>query len=195
MKTHHHLVRSVFYFTAISMAGIVVSCATAPPTAPAPPIASAPSTAPAPQPMSTVAPASQATPGQELGPSSRTQEVKASWYGPSLAGHKTTSGKHYDPEGLTAASKTLPIGSVVKVSNPRNGKSVNVRIDDRGPFVRGRSLDLSHHAAKSLGILHKGVTQVKVQKITPPSAASRSGGPSPQANAGKEDKASDEYEH
>jgi len=56
--------------------------------------------------------------------------VKASWYGPGLTGQKTTSGEVYNPRALTAASKTLPIGSVVKVTNPENGKSVNVRINE-----------------------------------------------------------------
>ena len=88
--------------------------------------------------------------------------MKASWYGPGLAGRKTTSGEAYNPQALTAASKTLPIGSVVKVTNPQNGKSVNVRINDRGPFVRGRSLDLSQRAAEKIGVIHKGVARVKV---------------------------------
>lgn len=94
--------------------------------------------------------------------------VKASWYGPGLAGKKTTSGEVYNPKALTAASKTLPIGSVVKVTNPQNGKSVNVRINDRGPFVPGRSLDLSQHAAEKIGVTHKGVARVKVSKVATP---------------------------
>ncbi len=94
--------------------------------------------------------------------------VKASWYGPGLAGKKTTSGEVYNPKALTAASKTLPIGSVVKVTNPENGKSVNVRINDRGPFVRGRSLDLSQRAAEKIGVIHKGVTRVKVTRAAVP---------------------------
>jgi rare lipoprotein A len=92
--------------------------------------------------------------------------VKASWYGPGLAGKKTTSGEVYNPKALTAASKTLPIGSVVKVTNPQNGKSVNVRINDRGPFVPGRSLDLSQRAAEKIGVTHKGVARVKVSKVS-----------------------------
>ncbi len=72
----------------------------------------------------------------------------ASWYGPGFAGRRTSSGETYNPEGLTAASKTLPLGSHVRVTNPDTGRSVVVRINDRGPFVRGRSLDLSHGAAQ-----------------------------------------------
>jgi rare lipoprotein A (peptidoglycan hydrolase) len=114
------------------------------------------------QPVATPTPASHA-------PASHV--VKASWYGPGLAGQKTTSGEPFNPKALTAASKNLPIGSVVKVTNPVNGKSVNVRINDRGPFVRGRSLDLSQHAAEKIGIVHKGVVPVKVSK--PPEASSQ----------------------
>ena len=88
----------------------------------------------------------------------------ASWYGPGLAGRKTTSGEIFNPRALTAASRALPIGSVVKVTNPQNGKSVSVRINDRGPFVPGRSLDLSRRAAEKLGIIHMGVASVKVTK-------------------------------
>jgi rare lipoprotein A len=93
-------------------------------------------------------------------------EVKASYYAPGLAGSKTSTGETYDPSALTAASKTLPLGSVVRVTNPANGNSVRVRINDRGPFVHGRNLDLSHHAAQKLGITHKGVARVKVEAPT-----------------------------
>jgi rare lipoprotein A len=86
----------------------------------------------------------------------------ASWYGPGFAGRRTSSGEIYNPEGLTAASKTLPLGSHVRVMNPDTGKSVVVRINDRGPFVRGRSLDLSHGAAKQIGLTSKGVGRVQV---------------------------------
>jgi rare lipoprotein A len=98
--------------------------------------------------------------------------AKASWYGPGLAGKKTTTGEIYNPRALTAASKTLPLGSVVKVMNPQNGKSVTVRINDRGPFVRGRSLDLSQRAAEKIGIIRKGVARVKVSKLPAPAIPS-----------------------
>lgn len=86
----------------------------------------------------------------------------ASWYGPGFAGRRTSSGETYNPEGLTAASKTLPLGSHVRVMNPDTGKSVVVRINDRGPYVRGRSLDLSHGAAQRIGLTEKGVGRVQV---------------------------------
>jgi len=100
------------------------------------------------------------TPSQQSYGTSRTQV--ASWYGPGFAGRRTSSGEIYNPEGLTAASKTLPLGSHVRVMNPDTGKSVVVRINDRGPFVRGRSLDLSHGAAKQIGLTGKGVGRVQV---------------------------------
>jgi hypothetical protein len=96
------------------------SCAARPAPAPPPPLVLPPIAQPI-QPTATPTPASHI--------------MKASWYGPGLTGQKTTSGEVYNPRALTAASKTLPIGSVVKVTNPENGKSVNVRINDRGPFV------------------------------------------------------------
>ena len=86
----------------------------------------------------------------------------ASWYGPGFAGRRTSSGETYNPDGLTAASKTLPLGTHVRVTNPDTGRSVVVRINDRGPFVRGRSLDLSHGAAKQIGLTGKGVGRVQV---------------------------------
>ncbi len=86
----------------------------------------------------------------------------ASWYGSGFQGHPTSTGESFNEYGLTAASKTLPLGSTVRVTNPANGRSVNVRINDRGPYVRGRSLDLSKRAAQSLGITGTGVAPVLV---------------------------------
>jgi rare lipoprotein A len=95
--------------------------------------------------------------------SNRTSRTEvASWYGPGFAGRRTSSGETYNPEALTAASKTLPLGSHVRVTNPDTGRSVVVRINDRGPFVRGRSLDLSHGAAQQIGLTGKGVGRVQV---------------------------------
>ncbi|MGO9455070.1 MAG: septal ring lytic transglycosylase RlpA family protein [Candidatus Binataceae bacterium] len=95
----------------------------------------------------------------------------ASWYGSGFNGHLTSTGERYNENALTAASKTLPIGSRVKVTNPANGHSVVVRINDRGPHVRGRSLDLSKRAAEKLGIKKKGVTRVEVTPAAPAAAA------------------------
>ena len=90
------------------------------------------------------------------------------------AGRRTASGEIYDPDELTAASKTLPIGSMVLVTNPANGRSVKVRINDRGPHVRGRSLDLSKRAAEELGITDQGVARLKVKRIDSKPAKSES---------------------
>jgi rare lipoprotein A len=86
----------------------------------------------------------------------------ASWYGPGFAGRRTSTGEIYNPEALTAASTTLPLGSHMRVVNPDTGRSVVVRINDRGPYVRGRSLDLSHGAAQQIGLTGKGVGRVQV---------------------------------
>jgi rare lipoprotein A len=91
-----------------------------------------------------------------------TRTEVASWYGPGFAGHRTSNGEVYNPEGLTAASPTLPLGSHVRVVNPDTGRSVVVRINDRGPYVHGRSLDLSHGAAQQIGLTGKGVGRVQV---------------------------------
>jgi rare lipoprotein A len=91
-----------------------------------------------------------------------------------MAGHLTASGEPYDPDDLTAASKTFPIGSTVLVTNPKTGKSVKVRINDRGPHVRGRSLDLSMRAAEELGITGNGVARLKVQRVDSRPARSKS---------------------
>jgi len=98
-------------------------------------------------------------------PKPTVHEVLASWYGREFAGRSTTSGEPFDPRRLTAASNTLPLGSVVKVENPKNGRSVKVRINDCGPFARSRSLDLSLRAAQKIGISHQGVARVKITTV------------------------------
>lgn len=92
--------------------------------------------------------------------------LKASWYGPRFHGKFTANGEVYDQMALTAAHKYLSFGTLLKVINPRNGKSVIVRINDRGPYIEGRELDLSKGAAIELGILEKGVARVKIQEVT-----------------------------
>ena len=76
--------------------------------------------------------------------------VSASWYGDELRGNRTASGEKFNPDGLTAALKTLPFGTCLVVGNPRNGKSVKVRVNDRGPFVKDRVLDLAAGAARAI---------------------------------------------
>ena len=79
--------------------------------------------------------------------------VSASWYGEELRGKKTASGEKFNPDGLTAAHRTLPFGTCLVVGNPRNGKSVNVRVNDRGPFAKDRVLDLAAGAARAIGMV------------------------------------------
>ena len=76
----------------------------------------------------------------------------ATWYGPEHAGKRTASGEVFNPNGLTAAHRSLPFGTCLRVSNPKSGRSVSVRINDRGPFTKGVSLDLSHGAARAIGM-------------------------------------------
>lgn len=85
----------------------------------------------------------------------------ASWYGPS--GHRAADGSAYDGTGMTAAHKTLPLGTVVRVTNLSNNESVMVRITDRGPFSHGRILDLSESAAKKIDLYRMGVAKVRVE--------------------------------
>jgi len=89
----------------------------------------------------------------------------ASYYGTHMAGRKTASGKRFSPAKLTAASKTLPLGTKAKVINRETGKSVKVTITDRGPFKGGRILDVSPKAAQTLGMKDDGVAKVKVKPL------------------------------
>lgn len=81
-----------------------------------------------------------------------THASQASWYGPGFHGRKTASGERFNQNALTAAHKSLPFGTRVKVTNRRTGRSVVVRINDRGPFVAGRVIDLSRGAARAMGM-------------------------------------------
>lgn len=99
----------------------------------------------------------------------------ASWYGPPYAGRRGADGKVYDQNAMTAAHRTLPLGSVVRVTNLSTNQSAVVKITDRGPFVKGRIIDLSLAAAKATGLYRMGVAKVRVEAWTP--------GPSMAANA------------
>lgn len=93
-----------------------------------------------------------------------TETGLASWYGPS--GRRAADGSAYDGTGMTAAHKTLPLGTVARVTNLANGESVVVRITDRGPFSHGRILDLSENAAKKIDLYRMGVAQVKIEAFS-----------------------------
>ena len=92
------------------------------------------------------------------------QKGKASFYAKKFHGRKTASGERLHPDSLTCAHRTYPFGTKLKVYNPANGRSVVVRVTDRGPFVRGRIIDLSWRTAKELGIIAQGVATVFVQR-------------------------------
>lgn len=92
-------------------------------------------------------------------------QMKASWYGPKFHGKRTANGESYNQMALTAAHKTLPFGTLLKITNLKNGRSAIVRINDRGPFIENRDLDLSKGTAATLGMLRKGVVRVKVERL------------------------------
>ena len=93
------------------------------------------------------------------------EEGLASWYGAEFHGKPTSCGEPYDMYAMTAAHKTLPLGTHVKVSNLRNGRSVILRVNDRGPFVSGRIIDLSCRAAQELGSATPGLAPVRVEAV------------------------------
>ena len=98
----------------------------------------------------------------------------ASWYGPGFHGKRTANGEVYDMDGISAAHKTLPFGSVVEVENLDNGRRLKVRINDRGPFIRGRVIDLSRGAARELGLIGPGTAKVRLRLVgTAPTVVAR----------------------
>ena len=99
------------------------------------------------------------------------KDIMASWYGEYFHGRLTALGEVYDMNGISAAHKTYPLGTVLKVTNPANGKSINVRINDRGPFWGNRELDLSKGAATYLETKEKGVAAVSIEVISVPDIA------------------------
>ncbi|WP_226816830.1 septal ring lytic transglycosylase RlpA family protein [Advenella sp. FME57] len=103
--------------------------------------------------------------------SSFSQEGIASWYGPGFHGRKTANGETFNQNAMTAAHKRLPISSYVRVTRVSTGKSIVVRINDRGPFVGNRVIDLSYGAAKRLGIVNRGSDKVKIEPISKAAAA------------------------
>lgn len=88
----------------------------------------------------------------------------ASWYGPGFHGKKTASGARFNQNAMTAAHKTLPLGTIVKVTDQRTGKSIQVTINDRGPYAGSRIIDLSKAAASKLGFIAKGTTKVCIAR-------------------------------
>ncbi|MEM8961835.1 MAG: septal ring lytic transglycosylase RlpA family protein [Acidobacteriota bacterium] len=100
-----------------------------------------------------------------------TQRGVASWYGPKFHGRTTANGEVYDMYGLTAAHRELPLGTRIEVTNLDNGRKVTVRVNDRGPFIRGRILDLSYGAAKAVGMIGPGLARVEIRVLEAPPGA------------------------
>ena len=145
----------------ITLLGCIAGCSLKKEPVPLPPVPqvhekAAP--APAPQAKEEAAPA---------GKPETTQVGTASWYGPGFQGQETASGETFDQHALTAAHRTLPLGTEATVTNLETGQSVTVTITDRGPYVQGRQLDLSQAAAKQIGLTKKGVAKVKIETKKP----------------------------
>lgn len=103
--------------------------------------------------------------GDDRLPAGWRQEGEASWYGPNFVGRPTANGETFDPSRLTAAHRTLPFDTQVRVTNLDNGRSVLVRINDRGPFARGRVIDLSRAAGEAIGLIATGVAPVRIEPV------------------------------
>jgi rare lipoprotein A len=119
--------------------------------------------------------ASVPKPGGDYGVGYRETGV-SSWYGEPFHGRQTANGEIYDMYGLTAAHRLMPLGTIVKVTHRENGRSVTVKVNDRGPFVRGRILDLSYGAAKRLEMTSTGTAPVAIEVVDLPRNFRASGG-------------------
>ena len=153
----------------------LTGCATGPTLVKTPP-----SEIPAPQP----APGPRAPDQAPKGAPRPSETGTASWYGKAHHGQPTASGETYDMHALTAAHRSLPLGTRVLVTNVKNDRSVEVRINDRGPFVRGRILDLSYAAAQQLGALTDGAFRVKLRVLEEPAGARAGTSPTTKTTVG-----------
>lgn len=99
-----------------------------------------------------------------------TQSGTASWYGRQFHGRKTASGETFDMNAMTAAHRSLPLNCYIRVTNKNNGKSVVVKVNDRGPFHGNRVLDLSYGAAKQIGLTHSGTGNVSIERVDGPNS-------------------------
>jgi rare lipoprotein A len=147
----------------VSVAFVSVGCAAKRPVVAAPPAQPPPAASPNPAPPSPSA-RSPKTPSA-IAPGSYTEEGNASWYGKPFNGRRASNGEIYDMYKLTAAHRTLPFDTMVRVTNLNNGKSTTVRITDRGPFVDNRIIDLSFAAAREIESVGPGVVPVRLEVI------------------------------
>jgi len=134
-----------------------------------PPPAPAPGPAPTPTERAGTSKPQPPAPGAPAAvPGSFLEEGVASWYGVPYHGRKASNGEIYDMEKMTAAHRTLPFDSIVRVTNLKNGKQTEVRIIDRGPFVEGRVIDLSHAAAREIDMVGMGIAPVRLELLSGP---------------------------
>ena len=143
----------------------VAGCVTSPTSVSRPPPDGSPPPAIA-SPPEVVPPPEQARPPEQVRPT--VQTGRASWYGEQHHGQKTASGEMYDMRQLTAAHRTLPLGTRLLVTNLKNGRTVEVRVNDRGPVATGRIIDLSYAAAEELGALSDGIFPVRIRVVSTP---------------------------
>ena len=115
-------------------------------------------------------PASKLTPRPSVVPKAESETGEASWYGEEFEGNTTASGEIYDSEGLTAAHPTLPFGTTVRVTNISNRRNILLRINDRGPYIGRRLIDVSRQAAERLGFVDSGTTPVRVEVVARPTS-------------------------
>ncbi|MGB3753026.1 MAG: septal ring lytic transglycosylase RlpA family protein [Parerythrobacter sp.] len=122
----------------------------------------------APEPEGNVVDLADIEPPVEVAPEPKTRPLGsgvASYYGKRFHGRRTANGERFNMNAMTAAHKTLPFGTKLRVTNPRNGESVVVRVNDRGPFTPGRTLDLSRAAASEIGLVRRGHGRVKLERL------------------------------
>ena len=183
MRVVHRAPRSVLRPAAVALCLLLAGCATVahrprpapPPPPPAPPpgvVESIPDAVPRPEPRSAHGnPPVYDVLGRRYfvlaAADGYLERGVASWYGPTFHGGNTSSGEPYDMYGMSAAHRTLPLPTYARVTNLRNGRSVVVRINDRGPFVANRLIDLSYTAAAKLDMIREGTTLVEVRALTP----------------------------
>ena len=169
-RSNSNLTRRAFALSLVltALAGCHKNVASAPPPPPSAPVYRASSPTPVrPRPV-TPPPAIQPTPPDDPhGKPVFTEIGMASWYGP-YGNRRAADGSVFDGQSMTAAHRTLPMGSTVRVTNLTTNQSVVVKITDRGPFVEGRTLDLSIAAAKAIGVYRMGVAKVKVEAFAKP---------------------------
>jgi rare lipoprotein A len=159
-----------------------------PANGPTPDLARIPDAQPKPEPLQQAANSPYVVFGRQYVPERSVRPFRqrgiASWYGRRFHGHRTSSGERYDMYAMTAAHPTLPIPSYARVTNVANGRSVVVRINDRGPFLHGRIIDLSYAAAWKLGYVSQGSALVEIEAVVPGETTAAASRPEPAPAAG-----------